>query len=132
MILEIVEVDENSFPYLCTFPDPLWTAVSSWKLFLLNRMKGSGLGWNFTNNPTQVVKSNRLLRSWDAACLVFVYEAQSHGLLYLLQLYYCSITAGASLCLLHKRKWKVESCLFFLTSRNFSLLTITVPSKFLS
>lgn len=41
---------------------------------------------------------------------------------YLLQFYCCSLTAGASLCLLHKRKWTAKSCSFFLPSHNFSLL----------
>lgn len=101
MILEIVEGDENTFPYLHhTFQDPLCTAVSSWKLVLLNRMKGSGLGWTCTSNPPQVVtaygEAGMQLTwffiggsvTWPAAAhAYFIYFSSTMAVLQLVQAY---------------------------------------------
>lgn len=103
-------------------------------VFLLSRMKGSGPGWTCSYRPTLVARGY-----WDVGmqwpgfcirgsvtCLKLSVSALFTSAL-LLQSYSCT-----SLCLPHERKWRTESCSFCLPSHNFSLLTITLLSHFLS
>ena len=72
---------------------------------------------------------------WFAACLVFVWGWHMAWSCLCL-LFFSSTVAVLNLVQAYafciKRKWRAESCSFFLPSHNFSLLAITLPSQFLS
>lgn len=115
MILEIMEVDENLFlisTFFKTFYELLCLRGSS---FSWAEWKVQDC-WSGTRNPPHGTRgywevglqlallwykeTSRM--AWSCPCLLSLF-----GLLC------CSLTARASLCLLHKRRWRAESCSFF-------------------